>query len=114
MKKGYDKSMSNTDTMSNLRAAIAYSKKPGNEGMSLANSKGFYRPAREILEPVMKELEASEALVKSLEDIINANFGNQAPVIRSLQYALEEYRMKAEGSNDALNAAKRQMLRGSK
>lgn len=97
------------EAISNLRSAIAYSKKPGNEGQALAASTGSYRPVSEVLTPALEALEGIEGLLTELETISSENFGSNHPVIRSLRYALDNYGSKVDSSHVSLNRAKAQM-----
>lgn len=57
------------DIIANLKTAIVYSKKPGNEGQSLANSKGIYRPIAEILTPAVEQLEKMATIRADLSSL---------------------------------------------
>lgn len=98
--------MNINETISNLRTAIAYSKRAGNEGQMLANSKGVYRPVSEVLNPALEQLEAIETLIKELDAIRSANFGSESPILKSLNYALSEFQTKSEPNLVNANRAK--------
>lgn len=57
------------DIIANLKSSIVYSKKPGNEGQSLANAKGIYRPVAEVLKPAVDTLDAVELMLAGLREV---------------------------------------------
>lgn len=96
--------------ISDLRIAIAYSKRPGNEGHCLANAKGLYRPVNEILAPAMNALDNVQVLLNDLSEVIEGDNSLQA---RSIRAAIETFTASMEPNFQSLNAAKASM-RGSK
>lgn len=84
----------------NLRTAIIYSKRPGNESQFLANAKGFYRPVAEILTPAYNTIEAASTFSKALEDILEgANSGtNSGLVIGMIQNEFKVFKISLDNA----------------
>lgn len=99
------------DIIASMRAGLAGVKRAGNEGVCLQNAKGFYRPAKECLEPALIALNASEDLTKSIKEIMSMHGDLRHPMVAALTYALNEYEGKLDGNNEALNSAKARLTR---
>ena len=101
------------DIVSNLRAAIAYSKKPGNEGQMLANNKGYYKPVADILTPALNQLEAIESLINDLQELQSRRGSpdNKDQILNSVANIVDEYNAKTDKGLQNLNAAKAALSR---
>ena len=100
--------MSMHDTIAALRASIAMSKRPGNEGQCLHNGKA-YRPVNEVLSPALAALELVESLVKDLEGM---EAGTNAMLLKGqVQNALDSFKAEFEPNLRNLNAAKAALRR---
>ncbi len=82
--------MSVKDTIANIRTAIVYSKRAGNEGQCLANSKGQYRPVAEVLTPALEQLSKVEDVVKELEQLRLALLAQGNPLSTSLSSIINQ------------------------
>lgn len=103
------------DAINNLRTAIAFAQRPGNEGQALMVSKGnatVYRPVKEVLEPALNQLNAIEDLLRDLEMIRSTHFGSNSPILGSVKYAMDAYVAKLNPNLQAANAAKAAMRGG--
>lgn len=101
-------SMSLSEIITGLKAAIAGSKRPGNESMALMNPKGFFRPVSEVLTPATNALEGVEVLIKDLKSI-----NSDLKTMVLIQGAIDSYMASLEPRLDKLNEFKSK-LRGEK
>lgn len=101
-----------SDCIANFRSAIAYSKRPGNEGQTLANAKGVYRPVSEVLTPGISQLEALELLLADLGTLTTNNFGVESKILGSVKFALDAYASNVNPVHSHANALKASFLKG--
>lgn len=99
--------MSMQDTIGMLRAAIAMSKRPGNEGQCLHNGKA-YRPVAEVLTPSLAALEALETMVRDLESLEGLTPQTRGAILN----ITETFKASFEPNLTHLNAAKAALKRG--
>lgn len=92
-----------------VRAAIAGCKRPGNESISLQDGKGYWRPATELLNEVLKLVEAANAYKNTIESV--ADRTNNPELKGALYNAGVEFDNALDGHNVHLNNAKRLLKR---
>ena len=100
--------MSNLNEIrANLRTAITFSKRPGNEGQCLANSKGVYRPVSEVLSPAIGLADAVETFINELEGVLAATNADNVKMLPStIRNEIETFKASLEPKLNAANAAK--------
>lgn len=92
-----------------VKAAKAGCSKPGNESIMLQNEKGYWKPAKELLNEVEAALEAIEAYKAAIEAVAD-NSGN-VQLKGAIYNAGLEFDGKLDTNNFNLNNAKRAMLK---
>lgn len=104
-----------SDVIASLRYAIAYSKRPGNEGQSLFNGKA-YRPVSEVLTPAMQALESIETTLDALQKGVAITQSGEVNsfVQRVVNDAVESFHASLQPRYDNLNQAKAKAMRGAK